>query len=159
STFLIDTGLLLIPNTHALSHGAVTEYKTNGTTVETQYKQPSPSARQRRNDLENGYIPGQTFPVNSGKLLVDISLFSASRQRLWKTRSFQSGIRLLMGQPVPLWQKGTPQSMQRAACVRTSSTLGRRLISPQSSMRSDTGRNGTLARLYCMKPVVLSRVA
>jgi hypothetical protein len=33
------------------------------------------------------------------------------------TNSFQSGIRLVSGQP--LWQNGTPQSMQRVACVRS----------------------------------------
>ena len=34
-----------------------------------------------------------------------------------QTRSFQSGIWLCTGQPVGPWQKGMPQSMQRAACL------------------------------------------
>ena len=58
---------------------------------------------------------GQIRPVNSGKLLVACSARTASRQRSRYTRSFQSGITLFSGQPV--WQNGTPQSMQRAACV------------------------------------------
>ena len=42
-----------------------------------------------------------------------------------RTRSFQSGIRLPSGQPV--WQNGTPQSMQRRACSRTRpASVGRR---------------------------------
>ena len=41
------------------------------------------------------------------------------------TRSFQSGMMLFSGQPV--WQKGTPQSMQRAAWFCTFS-LGKRLV-------------------------------
>ena len=63
---------------------------------------------------------GHRRPVNSGKLFVACSWAIASRQRSRYTRSFQSGIRLPSGQP--LWQKGTPQSMQRAPCARSSST-------------------------------------
>ncbi len=59
---------------------------------------------------------GQMRPVNSGKLLVACSRRIALAQRPLYTRSFQSGIRLFSGQPV--WQKGTPQSMQRAPCSR-----------------------------------------
>ncbi len=43
---------------------------------------------------------GQMRPVNSGKLLVECSTSSASRQRSRRTSSFQSGIRLLTGQPL-----------------------------------------------------------
>ena len=57
---------------------------------------------------------GQMRPVNSGKLLVECSTRMASRQRPRQTRSFQSGMMLVTGQPV--WQNGTPQSMQRAPC-------------------------------------------
>ena len=70
---------------------------------------------------------GQTRPVNSGKLLVLCRRSSASFQRPRKIRSFHSGIRLLIGQPLampetmwPVWQKGVPQSMQRAPCARRS---------------------------------------
>jgi hypothetical protein len=61
---------------------------------------------------------GQMRPVNSGKLLVECSTSSASRQLLRYTRSFQSGMMLLTGQP--WWQNGMPQSMQRAPCSLTS---------------------------------------
>ncbi len=43
---------------------------------------------------------GQMRPVNSGKLFVECRTSSASRQLPWKTRSFQSGMMLLIGQPV-----------------------------------------------------------
>ena len=59
---------------------------------------------------------GQMRPVNSGKLLVECRLRAASSQSSEQTRSFQSGIWLCTGQPVGPWQKGMPQSMQRAAC-------------------------------------------
>ena len=57
---------------------------------------------------------GQSLPVNSGKLFVACSRSIASRQCPRYTRSFQSGMMFPSGQP--WWQKGTPQSMQRAAC-------------------------------------------
>ena len=63
---------------------------------------------------------GHSLPVNSGKLLVACSWSIASRQRSRYTRSFQSGIRLPSGQP--LWQNGTPHSMQRAPWSRSPST-------------------------------------
>ena len=72
---------------------------------------------------------GHTRLVNSGNRLVAIRRCSASSHRPWYTRSFHSGIRLCSGQPLaippiimPLWQKGTPQSMQRApwACCSSS---------------------------------------
>ena len=47
---------------------------------------------------------GQMRPVNSGKLLVECRLRAASSQSLLNTRSFQSGIWLLTGQPVSPWQ-------------------------------------------------------
>jgi len=58
---------------------------------------------------------GQMRPVNSGKLLVACKARIACCQRSRYTRSFQSGMTLFRGQP--LWQNGTPQSMQRAPCV------------------------------------------
>ena len=57
---------------------------------------------------------GQTRPVNSGKLLVAWRRSSAARHSPRYTRSFHSGIRLSTGQPSSDWQKGTPQSIQRA---------------------------------------------
>src|SRR4051812_27912869 len=54
---------------------------------------------------------GQTRPVNSGKLLVRAKRTEASRHWPRDTRSFHSGIRLLIGQPdaiplirTPVWQ-------------------------------------------------------
>ena len=43
---------------------------------------------------------GQMRPVNSGKLLVACSTSMASRQRSRYTKSFQSGMMLLTGQPL-----------------------------------------------------------
>ncbi len=63
---------------------------------------------------------GQVLPVNSGKLFVSCRTRSASCQRLRCTSSFQSGIRFPSGQP--MWQNGTPQSIQRDACARTLSS-------------------------------------
>ena len=60
---------------------------------------------------------GHSRPVNSGKLLVACSRSIASRQSSRRTRSFHSGIRFPSGQP--WWQNGMPQSMQRAAWVRS----------------------------------------
>ncbi len=90
SMFLMVTGGALMPSTHEPSQGA-----------------------------------GQTRPVNSGKLLVRCRRSSASRHKPRYTRSFHSGMRLFTGQPeampeisLPVWQNGTPQSMQRAPCWR-----------------------------------------
>jgi hypothetical protein len=63
---------------------------------------------------------GQMRPVNSGKLLVECSTSLAWRQFCLNTRSFQSGMMLLIGQP--LMQNGMPQSMQRAPCTLASSS-------------------------------------
>ncbi len=49
---------------------------------------------------EASHGAGQTRPVNSGKLLVECRTSSASRQLPRKTRSFQSGMMLLTGQPL-----------------------------------------------------------
>ena len=62
---------------------------------------------------------GQIRPVNSGKLFVSCRRSIAVRQSPRRTRSFHSGIRLPSGQP--WWQNGTPQSMQRRPCSRSSS--------------------------------------
>ena len=66
---------------------------------------------------EDSQGAGQMRPVISGKLFVACRRAAASSQRPRCTRSFQSGMRLPRGQPA--WQNGTPQSMQRVACVRT----------------------------------------
>ena len=63
---------------------------------------------------------GQTRPVNSGKLLVECSVSIASFQSWRYTRSFQSGMMLLTGQPD--MQNGVPQSMQRAPWTLASSS-------------------------------------
>ena len=65
---------------------------------------------------------GQTRPVNSGKLFVACSRWLASCHCWRYTRSLKSGMMFPNGQPV--WQKGTPQSMQRAPCF-VSSSCGR----------------------------------
>mmetsp|Transcript_33327 Transcript_33327/g.51718 ORF Transcript_33327/g.51718 Transcript_33327/m.51718 type:complete len:323 (-) Transcript_33327:446-1414(-) len=57
---------------------------------------------------------GHTRPVNSGKLLVVNKRSKALFHCSLKTSSFHSGMRLWMGQPECVWQKGVPQSMQRA---------------------------------------------
>ena len=59
---------------------------------------------------------GHSRPVNSGKLLVACSRSMAADQSSRYTRSFHSGMRFPRGQPS--WQKGMPQSMQRAPCTR-----------------------------------------
>src|SRR5438105_1523173 len=64
---------------------------------------------------------GQMRPVNSGKLLVECSTRIAAFHRSRYTRSFQSGMMLFSGQPV--WQKGTPQSMQRAPVAESLNVL------------------------------------
>mmetsp|Transcript_68874 Transcript_68874/g.164316 ORF Transcript_68874/g.164316 Transcript_68874/m.164316 type:complete len:290 (-) Transcript_68874:5085-5954(-) len=58
---------------------------------------------------------GQTRPVNSGKLLVVRRRSSACFHWSLKTSSLNSGIRLWIGHPWCVWQKGVPQSMHRAA--------------------------------------------
>src|SRR5208337_3120991 len=68
-------------------------------------------------------------------------------------RSFQSGITLPRGQP--LLQKGTPQSMQRAAWTRTFSSGKLPCTSCQSRRRSATGRMGVGSRRYSTNPVGL----
>src|SRR4051794_11081018 len=83
---------------------------------------------------------GHSLPVNSGKLLVACNWSIASRQRSRYTRSFQSGIRLPSGQP--LWQNGTPHSMQRAACSRSSASGSVPTNSRMSPTRSAGARSG-----------------
>ena len=63
---------------------------------------------------------GQMRPVNSGKVLVECSVWIAFCQSALYTRSLKSGMMLLTGQP--FMQKGTPQSMQRAPCTFASSS-------------------------------------
>src|ERR1017187_11028966 len=68
-------------------------------------------------------------------------------------RSFQSGMMFPSGQP--LWQKGIPQSMQRAPCARSLSSGILRSNSRQSFRRSLIGRREGVSRLISMKPVIL----
>ena len=79
---------------------------------------------------EPSHGAGQTRPVNSGKLFVDdrfvYACFHVSSNTIW----LNSGIRLLIGQPVFVWQKGVPQSMQRADCRFSSPGSCCALISP-----------------------------
>src|SRR5229473_3452441 len=55
----------------------------------------------------------------------------------------------------PLWQKGMPQSMQRAPCCCSFSSGILRSYSRQSVTRSRTGRREDVSRLISMKPVKL----
>src|SRR5262249_52557779 len=96
---------------------------------------------------------GHTRPVNSGKLLVECRRSMASCQRPRYTRSFQSGMMLPSGQP--LWQNGTPQSMQRAPCARSLSSGILRSYSRQSCRRSLTERRSGVSRSISMNPVIL----
>src|SRR4029453_6845603 len=59
----------------------------------------------------------------------------------------------------PLWQKGMPQSMQRAAWARSSSSGNLPSSSRQSRRRSSTGRRAGTRRSNSMKPVILPTVA
>ena len=61
---------------------------------------------------------GQIRPVNSGKLFVACKDWIASSQLPWYIRSLNSGIKFPRGHP--LLQNGTPQSIQRPACLRAS---------------------------------------
>src|SRR5439155_14636496 len=96
---------------------------------------------------------GQMQPVKSGKLFGEWGRSIASRQRPRYTRSFQSGMMFPSGQP--LWQKGMPQSMQRAPWrLRTSSGV-RSSNSRQCFSRSGTGCLWTFSRSNSRKPVIL----
>mmetsp|Transcript_12789 Transcript_12789/g.38588 ORF Transcript_12789/g.38588 Transcript_12789/m.38588 type:complete len:263 (-) Transcript_12789:241-1029(-) len=80
---------------------------------------------------------GHTRPVNSGKLFVCDNRSSACFHWSWYTNELNSGIKLLIGQPVCVWQNGTPQSMHLAACtVLSTGPWPSSLISPQSVTRS-----------------------
>src|SRR3954465_15247319 len=87
---------------------------------------------------------GHSRPVNSGKLLVAWSWAIASRQRSRYTRSFQSGIRFPSGHP--LWQNGTPHSMQRAPCSASSRSGRCSTNSRKSPTRPLGSRSGTPTR-------------
>ena len=93
---------------------------------------------------------GHSLPVNSGKLLVACSRSMASCQRSRYTRSFQSGMMLPSGQPE--LQNGTPQSMQRLAWVRKSSSANGSYTSRQSRRRTGTGRRVGSSRSCRMNP-------
>mmetsp|Transcript_107142 Transcript_107142/g.333972 ORF Transcript_107142/g.333972 Transcript_107142/m.333972 type:complete len:232 (+) Transcript_107142:122-817(+) len=99
---------------------------------------------------------GQTRPVNSGKLLVSRSRWNAWCQSPALTRAFHSGMTLPSGQPERLvtdwWQKGVPQSMQRAACVLTCFSSLCSYTSRKSPARSPALRFLISAREYLMKP-------
>src|SRR3989442_689742 len=102
---------------------------------------------------EPSHGAGQRRPVNSGKLLVACRRSIAARQRSRYTKSFQSGIRLPSGHP--WWQKGMPQSMQRAPWSRSSDRAYGTYTSCQSSRRVSTGRVGGFLRWISMNPVAL----
>src|SRR5271170_736273 len=68
-------------------------------------------------------------------------------------RSFQSGIMLPSGQP--LWQKGIPQSMQRAPWALSFSSGILFSYSRQSCSRSFTGRRDAVSRSISKKPPIL----
>src|SRR3954449_2675290 len=102
----------------------------------------SPSRISSTHDASHG--AGHRRPVNSGKLFVACSWRIASSQRPRYTRSFQSGMRLPSGQP--LWQNGTPHSMQRAPCSASSRSLRWRTNSLKSCTRSLGSRSGTPTR-------------
>src|SRR3954454_19944077 len=102
----------------------------------------SPSRISSTHDASHG--AGHSRPVNSGKLLVACSWRIASSQRPRYTRSFQSGIRLPSGQP--LWQNGTPHSMQRAPCSASSVSARWSTNSLKSLTRSSGARSGTPTR-------------
>src|SRR3954463_10943611 len=102
----------------------------------------SPSRISSTHDASHG--AGHRRPVNSGKLFVACSWRIASSQRPRYTRSFQSGMRLPSGQP--LWQNGTPHSMQRAPCSASSVSGRCRTNSLKSLTRSSGARSGTPTR-------------
>jgi len=56
----------------------------------------------------------------------------------------------------PVWQNGTPQSMQRAPCSRKHASGMCSWNSCQSNTRSAAGRVTGTVRVYSMKPVVLT---
>src|SRR5271155_924448 len=91
---------------------------------------------------------GQTRPVNSGKLFVMSRRFSASFHWFWNTSSFHFGMMLEIGHPESDWQKGTPQSMQRAAWYFSSSSSRRLDSSAQSRVRVFADRYFSERRWY-----------
>src|SRR4051794_18496427 len=94
---------------------------------------------------------GHSRPVNSGKLLVACRRSMASCQWSRHTRSFQSGMRLPSGQP--LLQNGMPQSMQRAACERSSPSGNGSYTSCQSCTRTGIGRRVGVRRPNLRNPL------
>src|SRR6266536_2602191 len=80
-----------------------------------------------------------------------------SGDRHWKTSSFHFGMMFEIGQPVSDWQKGTPQSMQRAAWYLSSSSSRRLESSAQSRVRVFAKRYFSERRRYFMNPFVLSK--
>ncbi len=87
---------------------------------------------------DDSHGAGQSLPVSSGKLFVACRRSLAALPSPRQVRSFHSGMRLPSGQP--WWQKGTPQSMQRPACRRSTARSPGSPISRQSRMRTGTGR-------------------
>ena len=125
SMFLMVTGGALMPSTHEPSHGA-----------------------------------GHTRPVNSGKVVGSMQAIERFAPQTAIDRSFHSGIRLFTGQPeampeisLPVWQNGTPQSMQRAPCWRRRFSSMWWWNSFQSRTRSTGVRSTGSSRRYSMNPV------
>ena len=96
---------------------------------------------------------GQTRPVNSGKLFVERSDWRAASHRPRYTRSLKSGMTFPRGQPV--WQKGTPQFMQRAPWTSTSSWASGITNSCQWRIRLPAGSYEGVLRSNSLKPVSL----
>ena len=103
---------------------------------------------------------GHTRQVNSGKLWVLDSLRYACLKFPRYTRSLVSGTRLCRGQPEaippimqPDWQKGTPHSMQRAACFLCSSSFSGVLNSWKCLILSRGASAVEVSRSYSKNPV------
>ena len=80
---------------------------------------PCPCPRRPRRPLPTHTCPTHVYYL---QLLVLCSRWIASFHWSVKTNVFHSGIKLLIGQPVCVWQNGVPQSMHRAACLLRSSS-------------------------------------
>ena len=91
------------------------------------------------------------------KLLVECSTSSARRQSCRYTRSFQSGMMLLTGQP--LLQNGMPQSMQRAACCLAWSSFRCSTNSRQFFSRFCGASEASCRRWYSMNPVIFPMIS
>ena len=106
-----------------------------------------------RHEHARSHGAGHTYPVNSGKQFVFSRRSSAMGRLLLHSCWFHSGIRLFSGQPtrfpsrvVLVWQNGTPQSMQRAACCSRAGVSRHPWMNSKSAMRVAAGRSGAACR-------------